>query len=604
MTSLTTSRIEGTQSSVAVKAPCRVATTANITLSGLQTIDGTTVVADDRVLVKDQTTASENGIYLASSGTWERAPDFDGARDAVQGTLVSVYNSASSQNKLWELTTSDPDIGTDSLSFSAKSLPTSVTGFAAGTAASPGLPVTTDTDTGLYRSGSDELSVALGGQAAVTFADAWTSFYGYSSASVLFTTCTLGSTNSVIRRDYAQGRDSSSLPTTYTEIRHVIADPTNGSENGAVEVYALVDGTETFHLGLRDGYALFPFGSASGPGVTFNTDSDTGMYRAAADTLAFATAGTHAGRFTSGQDFVVGATSASGRIAAEDNTTARGAVYAKQAHATGYGVDAYATNASFAGNAVNVRAERAANSAFSFLLATSNYTSSGDTEFNLRGDGNGLCDGSWTGSGADYAEYFEWADGNPDGEDRRGFSVVLEGEKIRKAEKGEDPVGVVSGNPSVVGDAAWNGWKGKYLRDEFGGYVTEEYEAVEWQEEEIVEPAYRQEVQVSDPETGKSTTATRLVPAVTRVVTRCVAAEDLPVGKVLPQRGVRLIRQTRRKLNPDYDPEAEYAPREERREWDTVGLLGKLRLRKGQPTGARWVRMRDTSAGVEEWLVR
>jgi len=60
----------------------------------------------------------------------------------------------------------------------------------------------------------------------------------------------------------------------------------------------------------------------------------------------------------------------------------------------------------------------------------------------------------------------------------------------------------------------------------------------------------------------------------------------------------------RRRLNPDYDDTQTYVPREERQEWVTVGLMGKLRIRAGQPTGDRWIKMRDISSNVEEWLVR
>ena len=59
------------------KQPVLCATTANITLLGLQTLDGVTVVAGDRVLVKNQSTTSQNGIYLASATAWSRAPDAD-----------------------------------------------------------------------------------------------------------------------------------------------------------------------------------------------------------------------------------------------------------------------------------------------------------------------------------------------------------------------------------------------------------------------------------------------------------------------------------------------------------------------------------------------
>lgn len=72
-----------------VKRSVRVATTANITLSGTQTIDGVAVVAGDRVLVKDQTTASQNGIYVVAAGGWTRAADADAIAE-LAGALVSV----------------------------------------------------------------------------------------------------------------------------------------------------------------------------------------------------------------------------------------------------------------------------------------------------------------------------------------------------------------------------------------------------------------------------------------------------------------------------------------------------------------------------------
>lgn len=72
-----------------VKKACRVATTANITLSGTQTIDGIAVVAGDRVLVKNQTTSSANGIYDVAAGSWARSADANTA-SYMAGALVSV----------------------------------------------------------------------------------------------------------------------------------------------------------------------------------------------------------------------------------------------------------------------------------------------------------------------------------------------------------------------------------------------------------------------------------------------------------------------------------------------------------------------------------
>lgn len=103
--SVSVSRIQGLNGSLAIKVPCRVASTANLTLSGLQAVDGVTVVADDRVLVKSQTTASQNGIYIASTSTWQRSLDFNGANDVMCGTLIAITAGTVNANTIWQLTT-------------------------------------------------------------------------------------------------------------------------------------------------------------------------------------------------------------------------------------------------------------------------------------------------------------------------------------------------------------------------------------------------------------------------------------------------------------------------------------------------------------------
>ena len=57
-------------------------------------------------------------------------------------------------------------------------------------------------------------------------------------------------------------------------------------------------------------------------------------------------------------------------------------------------------------------------------------------------------------------------------------------------------------------------------------------------------------------------------------------------------------------MNPAWDSTKEYVDRKHRQEWETIGLVGKLRIKKGQPTDSRWIKMRDISSNVEEWLVR
>ena len=122
MPSTTIDRIAGLSTAVAVKAPCRCATTANVTLEGLQTVDGVVLVANDRVLVKNQSASSENGIYVASSSAWTRALDFDGRRDAVTGTLVYVNAGSANSDSFWHVSTAgDPNPG-DAMAFARSNM--------------------------------------------------------------------------------------------------------------------------------------------------------------------------------------------------------------------------------------------------------------------------------------------------------------------------------------------------------------------------------------------------------------------------------------------------------------------------------------------------
>jgi hypothetical protein len=85
------------------KQPVNCGTTANITLSGLQTIDGVTTVAGDRVLVKSQTAPAQNGIYLASATAWSRAPDAD-TWDELISAICFVESGSTLAGSAWYCT--------------------------------------------------------------------------------------------------------------------------------------------------------------------------------------------------------------------------------------------------------------------------------------------------------------------------------------------------------------------------------------------------------------------------------------------------------------------------------------------------------------------
>lgn len=100
------------------KQSVRLATTANITLSGNQTIDGVTTNTGDRILVKNQTTTSENGIYVTAGGAWARATDADANSEVTSGLYVFVTEGTTNGDSGWVLSTDDPiTLGTTGLTF-------------------------------------------------------------------------------------------------------------------------------------------------------------------------------------------------------------------------------------------------------------------------------------------------------------------------------------------------------------------------------------------------------------------------------------------------------------------------------------------------------
>jgi hypothetical protein len=103
------------------KLTALVATTANITLSGTQTIDGVALSADNRVLVKNQNTASQNGLYVVRATAWVRATDLDANTELNNGVLVYISRGTANGGKYFRLATStEPPltITTSALSFS------------------------------------------------------------------------------------------------------------------------------------------------------------------------------------------------------------------------------------------------------------------------------------------------------------------------------------------------------------------------------------------------------------------------------------------------------------------------------------------------------
>jgi hypothetical protein len=110
--------VDAVKTGLDVKDSVRAATTANITLSGTQTIDGVAVIAGDRVLVKDQSTGSQNGIYVVAASAWSRSSDADLSSEVTAGLFTFVEEGTANADSGWVLTTNNAiTLGTTALTF-------------------------------------------------------------------------------------------------------------------------------------------------------------------------------------------------------------------------------------------------------------------------------------------------------------------------------------------------------------------------------------------------------------------------------------------------------------------------------------------------------
>ena len=226
-----------------------------------------------------------------------------------------------------------------------------------------------------------------------------------------------------------------------------------------------------------------------------------------------------------------------------------------------------------------------------------NYLSCGNTSggsFRVRGDGTLFADNATIQTPADYAEMFEWVDGNLNNEDRVGQSVVLVGNKIKIAQQGEVPIGIVSAEPTMVGDAAPFRWSGAFSRDEFGRKIKENVEIVEWKE--IKDAVFHYEKN----EIGKDIL---VIDKEKEEIIHSYESTKIPSGIIPPNNAEKKVIEKFIE-NPEWDKTKEYIPRLERKEWSAIGLLGKLRIRKGQVTSPSWIKMSDISDTIEEWLIK
>lgn len=167
--------------------------------------------------------------------------------------------------------------------------------------------------------------------------------------------------------------------------------------------------------------------------------------------------------------------------------------------------------------------------------------------FRVDWNGRVFSKGAYNTSGADLAETIEWWDKNPDSEDRRGRFVTLDGNYIKFADTPEQVFGCVSSNPSLIGNNESETWHDMYLKDIWGELILQEITVPD-----EYETTYEDYTDVD--ENGVEVTKTSEVKTLVRESYKTMA----PI------------------VNPKYNPDMEYKPRSERKEYCITGREGQI----------------------------
>jgi len=215
------------------------------------------------------------------------------------------------------------------------------------------------------------------------------------------------------------------------------------------------------------------------------------------------------------------------------------------------------------------------------------FNTVGSAKVIFKGNGNVEADGTVTSNSFDFAEYFESTDKTSI---PNGTPVVLEADKIRAAIEGEVPFGVISATACFIGNQGL-GWQQRYLTDNFGANIMEDIEWVKWEEE------------VCTVEAVEESEDTEAKDAVYKMTTQRWKIKDLEEGFVIPDNAEYYITQDT-KMNPDYDPQAEFVSRKDRPEWNVVGLLGQVYIKKGSPVHPNWIKLKEANEEADLYLIK
>jgi len=457
--------------------------------------------------------------------------------------------------------------------------------FLNGAVGAPGISFISDTDTGIYRIGANDMGIACGGVLAARVGPA---YLNAESNNTWQTAININNTTSTRQYGLLNGGSAN------TTLGH-----TDSAGVNIMALYVAGTGANVITQKWTENQTCAKVGTAALPSFSFFEDNNTGMYRSAADTLAWSTNGTlrlslnttaltntlpyyapdgshsapsysfasdtDTGFYRSASDeitFNVGLATNTYplRINAADNVSSR--------RDSDTGAFSGMTNLQAYGNGFAGVIYRAyVQTPFTTNYSFARFENNGGAAFRIRGDGATFADGAYTSPASDYAEWFEAKSEIP-----VGTTVVLQDGKIREAQMGEESkiLGVVRPKTNtnccvVIGNSAEEYWNDKFEKDEYGQFITENVSYYQWTDQDGKHHGYY--------------------------------SHQIPNGVVVPDNKEVTNNIPVKKLNPDYDPNQVYVPRSQRPEWHVVGMFGQIPVKNGQVLGERWQLIKNVGDG-------
>lgn len=245
----------------------------------------------------------------------------------------------------------------------------------------------------------------------------------------------------------------------------------------------------------------------------------------------------------------------------------------------GSAFNAFVPSKYYTGSVQNLQANALPGKQYNFINAVADADDNGGAGINVfRVDGLGTvyANNGLISNRTGYGEIFEWADGNNRNEDRIGFTVTLAADgQIRIADEGDEPIGVISDSAAFVGNVDWNNSKGLYYLQENGQPRQRKTKIVEWEDDVGVLHSYYLETLNAD----------FALPDNAVIYETTEDGDDIEVSH-----------------KHDTHDKSKDSGLDNR--WAVVVFTGKVKVFKGQIMSEKWIKVRDLSDELEEWILR